>query len=192
MDRVGLLVTYALFFQMQHIVASDLYKSHIDFCSSVLGVEGVLSKERISDLSFDLQFDLIFCGSLLTHLPESLCRDTIALFIRGLGETGLALVTFQGRFSDYVQKNQWKYLEDEYYAIAQQSVEESGFGYVDYDPNFLTKFNEQSRYGVTLIRPHWLIKEIERYPEVRILGYIERGWDNHQDVPIFGKPGINE
>jgi hypothetical protein len=31
---------------------------------------------------------------------------------------------------------------------------------------------------------------VEALPGVRILGYRERAWDDHHDVLVFGKPGV--
>jgi len=28
--------------------------------------------------------------------------------------------------------------------------------------------------------------------KIRILGYVERGWGDHQDILVFGRPGIND
>ena len=178
------------FFPEARIVAADLYASHVNFCVKQFDCEGVISNERPNLVQLPTQFDLIFCGSLLTHLPENLCVEVLDLFERVLTPTGIAIVTFQGRFSDFVQRNKWKYLDDEAYEIARLEVEKEGFGFVDYDANFRQKFNEQASYGITLVRPHWVMKQLEARPSLRILGYVERGWDDHQDVLVFGKPGI--
>ena len=50
-------------------------------------------------------------------------------------------------------------------------------------------FAKQVRYGVTLVKPDWLMRRLQAMPAIRILGYKEGAWDRHQDVVIFGKPG---
>lgn len=55
-------------------------------------------------------------------------------------------------------------------------VVEEGFGFVDYDVKFRQKFNERVHYGATLVRPHWVMKQLEVRPSLRILGDLERGW----------------
>lgn len=181
------------FFPDAAIVASDLYDYHVDFCRDSLGVEGLLSRENLQEIAFDRRFDLIFCGSLLTHLPEPLFWDAINLFARSLSETGIAVVTVHGRHSDHIQAHKWKYLEDRLYDVAAQGVCHTGFGYVDYQHDFRQeRFNQQEQYGVALVRPHWLLRGLESRSDLRILGYTERYWDDHQDVLIFGRPGVND
>ena len=52
-------------------------------------------------------------------------------------------------------------------------------------------FDQQENYGVTLCAPNWILKDLEARPSVRILGYFEREWDDHQDVVVFGRPEVN-
>lgn len=180
------------FFPDANIVASDLYDYHVDFCREVLHVEGVLSRENIGEVDFGRQFDLIFCGSLLTHLPEPLFWDTINLLARSLTEEGVAVITVQGRHSDYIQAHKWKYLDDRLFDVAAEGVRQTGFGYVDYQHEFYKeRFNQQQRYGVALVRPNWVLRGLEPRTDLRVLGYAERFWDDHQDVLIFGRPGVN-
>ncbi len=179
------------FFPETRIVASDLYPSHVDFCRTAFGVTGRLSQEDLSALDFQERFDLIFCGSLLTHLPEPLFMAAIDLLIRSLSDRGIAVVTLQGRHSVHIQRHKWKYLDDRLFDIALEGMQRTGFGYVDYDHDFRQTFDRQARYGITLIRPDWVMQRLQATTEVRILSYTERDWDDHQDVLVFGKPPLN-
>jgi SAM-dependent methyltransferase len=181
------------FFPEATIVACDLYDYHIEFCRRTFGAEALASREQINEMSFGRSFDLIFCGSLLTHLPEPLFRQTIDLLTRSLSETGIAIVTLQGRHSDFIQTNKWKYLDDQLYEIAATQVQNNGFGYVDYQHEFKnTFFDKQAQYGIALVRPKWVTAVLESRSDIRILSYNERYWDDHQDVLVFGRPGVNE
>ena len=179
------------FFPEASIVACDLYQEHVAFCERTLGVKGVISKARLSDVEFDEKFDLIFCGSLLTHLPESKFVEALDLMERSLSDRGIAIATLQGRHSLFVQGEKWKYIEDKLFGVAKKEFEKYGFGYVDYAYSFKSKFDQQENYGVTLCAPNWILKDLEARPSVRILGYFEREWDDHQDVVVFGRPKVN-
>jgi SAM-dependent methyltransferase len=180
------------FFPDSRLVACDLYDYHVRFCVDHLGAEGVISKENFGEIDFAQQFELIFCASLLTHLPEDLFRSALRLISRSLTDRGIALVTLHGRHSEFVQKHRWKYLDDSLYAVVESTLGKTGFGYVDYDHDFRSKFDQQSRYGLTLCRPHWTLRAVEEDYGIRVLGYTERGWDDHHDVLVIGKPGIND
>ena len=174
------------------IVASDLYDYH-RISAQTFQIDCLLSKVNIREIEFGEKFDLIFCGSLLTHLPEALFSDTIELIGRSLSDSGIAVITLQGRFSDHLQATRPNfYIPDQYYEVAAESVRRTGFGYVDYTHNVLQGlFDKEEGYGIALVRPHWVLRLLEPRTDLRLLGYIERGWDSHQDVLIFGRPGVN-
>jgi len=135
------------FFPEARIFASDLYEGHVDFCVREFGAEGIISKENFDDVDFGLRFDLIFCGSLLTHLPENLFRSALLLISRSLSDRGLAVITLHGRHSEFFQKHKNKYLADDLFAVAEATVADTGFGYVDYGHPLRSMFNRQKRYA---------------------------------------------
>jgi SAM-dependent methyltransferase len=179
----------AAFFKGAMITACDLYESHVKFCVDTFGVEGSASKENFEELDFGKKFDLIFCGSLLTHLPEHKFWSALNLICRSLSETGIAVITLQGRYSRHIQHNLWKYLADDLFAVAEAGFLARGFGFVDYEHGFNQDvFNKNSSYGIALASPSYVTAELQSKNDVRLLGYIEREWDDHQDVLVLGKP----
>lgn len=181
------------FFPDSKIIASDLYEARWGFCAEALGVEGVQSAENFDDLDFEDPIDLLFSGSLLTHLPEPIFRSFFSFLSRNLSDTGIALVTVQGRHAEWVQHNKYQYIEPERFAVAEKDVLDKGFGYVDYNSHWMdTVWVNQENYGVALARPWFTMKVLEKDSGLRILGYLERGFDNSQDVVIIGKPGVND
>lgn len=178
-------------FPSARIGACDLYRSHIEFCADQFGAEPLQSCEDLNQLELG-QWDLIFCGSLLTHLPYSLFKATLRFIARSLTSQGLAIVTLEGRHSIYIQDNKWRLVDSDIFEVARQSYHETGFGYVDYNPSFReAAFSDQASYGVALVNPSRIMSELQELEDVRILGFRERAWDDHQDVVIFGKPGVN-
>ena len=180
------------FFPTAKVVGCDLYEQHVRFCVDILGTEGIISDENIDVIDFGQQFDLIYCGSLVTHLPDDLFRSTIRLISGALTNKGLAIITTHGRYSEYIQAYKWKYIEDRLYEVAVSTVSDTGFGYVDYSEDARSSFHKQTRYGISLSRPHWTLQVVEEDYAVRVLGYAERALDDHQDVLVLGKPGIND
>jgi SAM-dependent methyltransferase len=171
------------------LYACDLYKDRIDFCAQVLGAESIKSKENLNEILFPTKFDLIWCGSLLTHLTAPQFENALALFSRSLNPNGIAIVTLHGRYSLFVQHNKWKYLPDETFAIAESQFRAEGFGYADYGrPD---QFFEQQQYGISLSAPSYALKCLERDESLTIKAYTERHWDHHQDVLVFQKTSLN-
>jgi SAM-dependent methyltransferase len=174
------------------VTAADLYEAHVEFCAETFATSGIVTPLDTRDFTFPDQYDLIFCGSLLTHLPRRQAIQVLQLICRSLSPSGIAVVTLHGRRSDFVQATAFKYLPDSRYRIAKREAELTGFGFVNYEPGFRTRFfNEQRRYGVALTRAWWTLRAVCRLDNVRILGYSEMAWDDHHDVVVFGKRGVN-
>ena len=173
------------------LAACDLYESHLDFCAAHSGAVPLMSKENLDQLDVGL-WDLIFCGSLLTHLPERLFWPTIRFITRFLSPAGIAVVTLEGRHAIHIQYNRYKFLDDELFEVARKGFERIGFGFVDYNRGFLrSKFAANASYGIALVSASWLMAGLQKMDNIRVLNFTERCWDNHQDVVVIGRPGIN-
>jgi SAM-dependent methyltransferase len=179
------------FFPQATVGACDLYEDHINFCARQFGVQPFLSKENLDDLQIGT-WDLIFCGSLLTHLPLDHFQAALRFMIRSLSDTGIAVVTIEGRHALHIQAHKWKLIDDRLFAMAERDLHATGFGFVDYEQDFrATSFGKPARYGVTLASAAWMMAELTRHEDIRVHGFAERAWDDHQDVVVFGKPGVN-
>jgi SAM-dependent methyltransferase len=165
----------------------DLYEDRIAFCAEHFRGNPLLSKVNLSELSFPTSFDLIWCGSLLTHLPKSKFLDTLRLVSRSLAPDGIAVVTTIGRFSPWFHHTHYKYLSDERFILAERGFYKTGFGYVDYaDPVSI----DSPTYGISLSSAAFVVSAIEEDDSVQIVSFTERGWDRHQDVLVFRKSPI--
>src|SRR5438128_2640807 len=74
------------------ITACNIQREGVDFCAEKLGARPVY---RADDL--EGEFDLIWCGSLLTHLPLESWRGWLDLFEAHLAPYGVLVFTVQGR-----------------------------------------------------------------------------------------------
>jgi SAM-dependent methyltransferase len=179
-------------FPRASITAADLYEPHVEFCRTRLGVDGVVTPEAVDDFDFDHRFDLIFCGSLLTHLPRRRAVAVLRLIARSLAPGGVAVVTTHGRRSDVMQRHHFKYVDDKRYRSARWSAVTTGFGYVSYERRFRTSyFGKQRRYGVALTRPSWTVRQSLRLDGIRLAGYHEMAWDGHHDVVCLQRAPID-
>lgn len=178
-------------FPKAQIGACDLYRNHVEFCAEQFSAVPILSKENLDELEVG-EWDMIFCGSLLTHLPKHLFWQTIRFMARSLAPDGIAIVTLEGRHVLHIQDHKWKLIEDDRFDVARQQYHAEGFGFVDYNTDFrAASFDAQENYGVALTNPGWLMSGLAEMNDIRILNFSEREWDDHQDVLVFGKPGVN-
>ena len=162
------------------ITACDLDRDGVDYCAATFDALPSYGAEALAAQPDAGRFDLIWCGSLLTHLDAPRWRWLLSLFDAWLAPDGLLLFTTHGRLVPRRIQAGWDYgLDVESLRRLIADYQESGFGYVDY-PN-------QSSYGISLARPSWTIALLDRHPRLRPLLYLEHGWDDHQDVVACAK-----
>lgn len=131
------------------------------------------------------RFDLIFVGSLVTHVGVNQYGQAIRWFIDALAPDGLLVFTTHGRrtvhlFGTTFASGEWQ--------ESMRNYADIGFGYRPYDPA-MPPDGPQS-YGTSLSAPSWVTRLVEQEPGVRILTIAEGAWANNQDVVVLRKRPI--
>jgi SAM-dependent methyltransferase len=171
------------------IVASDINSDHVEFCARHFGAVPLLSRQDLRQVTLDHPIDLLWCGSLLTHLSADRFQEALAHMVGWLTPGGIAIFTLHGRWSMRRQVNTpHKYIDDEAFVPIAEEVRREGFGYADYRDRGARL--GQEKWGISVSLPRWVMQTIEEMEDVRLLDYMERGWDNHQDVLILWKVPI--
>ncbi|HEY0837566.1 MAG TPA: class I SAM-dependent methyltransferase [Azospirillum sp.] len=155
------------------ITACDIDRDGVDFCRDSFGCVPVYGDRDFARVTFPDRFDLIWVGSLVTHLPAARTRDFLAYAAGLLTDTGTLVVTFHGRFVA-------GRLASDTYGIAAERVPgmladcaAGGYGYADYPGH--------DGYGISITHPEWMIARLaELGLSVDLLS--ERRWDHHHDV----------
>jgi SAM-dependent methyltransferase len=166
-----------------HVVASDLMPHAVEFCENELGAKAHIGSANFTD-TFDEGFDLIWSGSLMTHLSEEKASLMLDMMLRSLSPGGLAIWTCHGRYTETLYRSgKWPYnISAERMEKLVSDFRDEKYGYCDYD--------HMKGYGISVTPLRWLATEISRHPSVRIVSLVERGWDNHQDVLAIQKRSI--
>lgn len=171
-------------FPNSHLTVSDLMTEAVDFCASTFSAAQHYSIKDFKNIDIQQKQDLIWSGSLLTHLDENKSKELLDFFSRHLQPGGLAIFTSHGR---YVAKRayqvKWPYnLDQEIFLELSRKFDSGKFAYSDYD--------HMKGYGISITPPRWLFEHLAMDPSIRLVSYIERGWDNHQDVVAIQKQDI--
>ncbi len=170
-------------FPKANFSACEIEGAKVDYCARQFGATPVTSSVDFDTLTFDRSFDVIWSGSLLTHLPEPRYRAALSLFSRALAPGGIALVTLQGRNTPHFQEAEFAYMGQDRMHEAVKTFADSGWAFAPYPG--------EDDYGITFALPSVVLTYLEQDPTVSCRGYIERGWDDHQDVLIFQKEPID-
>lgn len=164
------------------LTACDLNRDGVEFCARSFGAVPVPSDPDPVCVPLAGGYDLIWCGSLLTHLPEARCVGFLELFHGALAPGGLAVVTLHGRHfaDDLAAGRRTGDLPGERLAELLRQYRADGFGYVDYPG--------ENGYGFSLAHPSRTFARLVTTRAWRVVGYRESAWDRRQDVLVLQKP----
>jgi SAM-dependent methyltransferase len=173
-------------FPQAQLTACDLNRTAVDFCAKTFAAHPVYSELSVSHIPLRGKFDLIWCGSLLTHLRVESCVEFVALFQRLLEPGGLAVMTMHGRWTErLLSTSRYKYgLTDESVRTILWEYRDCGFGYADYPG--------ASGYGISACTPAFFLANLLSHADLKLITYHEKGWDNHQDVICVQKQPADE
>lgn len=157
-------------FPRARITASDVDGEAVEFCASELGALPLIAPVEVGTLLTDATFDLIWCGSLLTHLSLEDCRRLLMMFSRHLSPGGLLVATTHGAYC-YERMRAGGYA----YGLPEDRVKALLVGYEREGYAFVGQ-----GYGITLMRPDVLESLLPH--NLRVVSYREHAWDSHQDV----------
>ena len=151
--------------------ACDINRDAVDFCARTFHVRPAYSSEDLRSLNLGEQFDLIWCGSLVTHLDSARIRDLLSFFSRHLSANGVVVLTAHGEAAI-------KYLGSGFADFPQMVREyrETGFSYRNY--------GWLDNYGVSLTSPEW-IRKVASLAMLREVGFEEHAWAGDHDVFAF-------
>lgn len=168
------------------IVASDIMPHGIQFCADTFSATPHLASPNMKSVSFGQGFDLIWSGSLITHIDESKALAMIDMMIRSLNDNGVAIWSQHGRYVErFEAKGKWPYkLSPPAMANLAAQYRAGKYAYTDYE--------HMRGYGISITPMNWLFDAIAQHKSVRFVGLVERGWDNHQDVVAIQKKPIDD
>lgn len=156
------------------IDVTDIDHAGVEFCASKLACNA------IDKLPAAAKYDLIWVGSVFTHLPPVASKRLLHQLKASLRPNGVLIITSQGRFSFERSKTNDPHAN---YRISRDLIEQITRDYAVYDYGF-ANYAKQTDYGVAIAKPQWFAEHVCDSNCFQI-GLLERGWDCHQDVLAF-------
>ena len=174
------------YFPDSEITAGEIEEKALRFCRDQFHAGTLLSDNDFSQIPMTEKYDLIWCGSLMTHLNESKAKKLLEFFFSALNKDGILCFTTHGRYSKYLLDTE-KYLYDlekaEIGSLKRQYAA-TGYGYVNYKGS--------NDYGVSIIKPSRIIGLLEKNEDWEIILCNEKSYDNHQDVVACLKRPVSD
>jgi SAM-dependent methyltransferase len=158
------------------IAACDVDRDAVDFCARSFAAMPIYSTIDIEAIPLQGTYDLIWCGSLFTHIHADQWRALLQLFSAHLSDSGLLVFTSHGRtHADRLRSKRTKLGLSDWAARAVLSdYEHFGFGYQNY--------SGQDGYGISISAPSWVCSQIAATRGLRLVAYSEQGWAESQDA----------
>lgn len=166
-------------FPEANITGAELDEDAVAFCARNFSTTPLVSVIPITDLKLDRRYDLIWCGSLFTHIGEPQAIELLRFFHDHLAPGGICIFTTHGlRPVDWIRTSRETYgLSPEGQAEVVRGFETNGYGYVDYP--------YQSGYGISAVTREHMRGLAAKAGDWTELLFKEHGWDECQDVHAY-------
>ena len=158
-------------FPHAEITACDIKRDAVDFCAAVLGAHPVYSTVDLSEISLDDTFDLIWVGSLFTHLDQSRWLALLEFLNARLAPEGLLVFTAFGHVDAHGLRGLGM-KEHQIEAIA-HDWQRAGFSHQEYVGT--------PGWGLTLSSADFIRDAISGQPGLRMVDHRPGAW-LQQDV----------
>jgi SAM-dependent methyltransferase len=167
------------YYPESNITPSELFPEYVEFCTKTFELNGFQSVTDFQSLPRDKKFDLIWSGSVFTHIPINKFKDLFQYFEDSLNVGGIMVITTHGRFClENLRANMYG-LTQNARRKTQLLYKMTGYGYANY-PN-------APDYGVSIMTMDWFGKFMMNKDNFKLIALHEKYWDNHQDVIIVQK-----
>jgi SAM-dependent methyltransferase len=169
-------------FPQSIIHACDIRESDLMFLKQTFDATTWVSGIDVSALMPRGLYDVIWVGSVFTHLSADVSTRLFDKLLSWLKPNGILIFSVHGRFvlhransgdNIYGLGDRWNDLVESY--------QSTGYGYADYP--------SQNGYGISVSKSGWWINLIERRPESKLICMSERAWDHHHDIIAVQKTG---
>jgi SAM-dependent methyltransferase len=169
------------------LAACDIDHEAVDFCARTFGATPLYGQEHPAEINVETRFDLIWCGSLLTHLDKPKWVEFLDFFESVLSPDGILIFTTCGRniaarlSDEEMGKDLMR--EADRRALILRGFEETGFGYRDYymEDGMRESLSLPGNFGISAAQPSWVCHLIEGRPGLQLVTYTENRW-GAQDV----------
>jgi len=164
-------------FPQAEITACDILRDGVDFCAHTFGAVPVYSHHDPAKIPLeDSVFDLIWVGSLFTHLDTDLWLRFLTVFQATLRPGGVLIFSTHG--DDAYRKmitGTFNYRIPYFRkSVILHNYQRKGFGYVKYE-------DSDSYYGLSLSSPAWVLTQVAKLPELRLIHFAETSWGRFHD-----------
>jgi SAM-dependent methyltransferase len=164
------------------LTACDLDADGVQFCVDRFGARAANSTADITQISLPGDYDLIWCGSVFTHLDAPGWRQLVQRFGEWLAPGGVVVFTTHGQFvAKNLRAGGWDYglAAAQIDALLASYAAGDGFGYVPYP--------RRTDYGMSISDASWVRRFLAVDDSLDEVAHEEGGWNGWQDSFAYGR-----
>jgi SAM-dependent methyltransferase len=154
------------------ITACDISREGVDFCVETFGVRGIYSSRDPGEIEAGT-YDVIWCGSLLTHMPEDKWDPWLKFFEDHLNPGGTVVFTAHG---DGYARGLFRLHMPGNRTELQDAYQQTGFAFGK------NRWDRDEDPGIAWSSPAWVLERLKGRSNMRITAFMERGWHDAHDV----------
>lgn len=180
-------------FPHSSLTAADLMGAAARFCAENFGGDWVESDEDVLNVKLPRQYDLVWLGSVFTHLPEHRWRLLLDFLASNTTLGGIVVFTTHGvnatkHFHDVVMKRNPYMVPAERFDAMLATLPKTGFDFIATPP--AVQRHQLARgmavsdgeYGFSFATEGWVRELIESHPNWDLVHYAAPGWGNNHDA----------
>jgi hypothetical protein len=154
--------------------AGDVDRDAVDFCAEAFGAVPLYSHEDPAQIDTEAAFDLIWCGSLFPHLAAERWPGFLRFFETRLRPWGVLAFATLGRHA--VRQAIPRALQPDVADRLAADYTSEGFGFQGH--------GSRRDWGTAVASPGWVCRLLEERPGLRLLAYVEQGYNHHDFVAV--------
>jgi len=175
------------------LVAMELREGAPEFCAAAFGARPVQSVNPLWTVDgVGEDFDLVWSGSLLTHMDSADWVPTLRYFRDRLRPGGAMIFTTHGERSIQLLARDpgtieivrsacegWTGdygLDDADAAAMVKRARDTGFAFTDYG------WDVGAAWGLSVSTPEWVRRIVASVDDLELVAFVPHGWSEHQDV----------
>lgn len=164
------------------LTGQEVNPDWLAWCSDILGIETILSPPSIEEVVLDENsYDIIWAGSIFSHIPETAARHLLGQFRRGLTDRGIAIFSTAGQImrNAYVPGGMHN-VSDEQIAQMSAAFDRNEYAFGAYDRSLYPN------WGHSLIPSQWFFARSAEF-DMPLTGFYDAGWGATQDIYAMRK-----
>ena len=156
---------------------ADIDKEAWQFCKKEFGHSGFTSPENLKKLKMPEKYDLIWSGSVFTHLTWERCEILLDKMLDALNPGGTIVATFRGHtLYERMRAEPERHNINGWYEQLLVDYEQTEFGYMDY--------KHTPGWGQNLFS-HAKVAELSNRKDIARHEMLEILWAGSQDVAVW-------